>query len=262
MKITSWNVNGIRAILEKWFFQWLEKDSPDILCLQETKAFEHQLPADFRYMMKDYNYVWHAGQKPWYAGVATFYKKTLSLISSKSRFESIEHFHEDGRVVETVFDKFVLLNVYFPNWWEKADGTEMLSYKLAFYDKMTDYIDRIVVSWKHVVVCGDFNICHKEIDIARPKENENSIWFLPVERAKMDELENHWYVDMFRSFHPELKDQYTWRSYRAGARPRNVGWRLDYFWVDKNLVPHIKNMIHQTAVQGSDHCPISLEINL
>ncbi len=260
MKIASRNVNGIRAVLQKWFYDWVNENDRDIICLQETKAFEHQVPAEFRYNMQNYNWVWHSGERPGYAGTATFYKKSLNLVSSKSHFEDIEKFHEDGRVVETKFQDFTLLNIYFPNGWEKADGTEMLSYKLNFYENFIHYINQLRDNWEKVIVTGDFNICHKEIDIARPKENENSIWFLPIERAEMDRLEENWYVDSFRYFNPELRDQYTWWSYRAGARPRNVWWRLDYFRVSKDVLPLILRIQHQTLVEWSDHCPISLEL--
>ena len=228
------------------------------MCIQETKAFETQLPPELSYMMQDYVRIWHAGQKPWYAGVATFVKKNLSLLSTKSHFGDLEHFHEDGRVVEVKLDQFTLFNVYFPNWGEKADGTEMLTYKLDFYHHFLYYINTLKAQWEHIIVCWDFNICHKEIDIARPKENEHSIWFLPIERAELDDLVTNGYVDVFRSKYPDLKDQYTWRSYRAGARPRNVGWRLDYFWVSKNILPQITDVSHQTWVMGSDHCPVSI----
>ena len=271
MKIASRNVNGIRAILQKWFYDRVKKNDRDIICLQETKAFESQLPAEFRYHMQDYNRVRHIWTKPWYSGTATFYKKNLNLISSKSHFEDIEHFHEDGRVVETKFscppDKgevrgFVLLNIYFPNWWDKSDWTEMLSYKLKFYEHFIHYINKLRDQWEKIVTTWDFNICHRAIDIARPEENKNSIWFLPIERAEMDKLIENWYTDIFRHFNPDLKDQYTWRSYRAWARPRNVGWRLDYFRVSQAVVPMIKNIIHQTSVEWSDHCPISLELDI
>ena len=268
MKIASRNVNGLRAVLSKWFYDWVNRDEPDIICLQEVKAFESQLPADFRYHMDNYNRVWHAGEKPGYAGTITLYKKKLKLVSSRSRFEETEHFHVDGRVVETKFQNswpalaaFTLLNIYFPNGGERSDGTEMLSYKLKFYEHFIHYIDKLKDQWETIITCGDFNICHKEIDIARPKENENSIWFLPIERAEMDKLEAHGYADVFRHFYPELKDQYTWRSFRAWARPRNVWRRLDYFRVSKNLLPHIKKITHETAIEWSDHCPIVLELS-
>ena len=260
MKIASRNVNGIRAVVGKWFYDWVKKDDPDIICLQEVKAFEHQLSPEFKYSMKDYNRIRHAGEKPGYAGTATFYKKTLNLISWISRFDDVEHFHEEGRVIETKFQNFTLLNLYFPNGGERADGTEMLSYKLKFYEHFIHYINKLRDKGEKIITCGDFNICHKEIDIARPKENADNIWFLPIERAEMDKLESNGYVDVFRHFNPEKKDQYTWWSFRAGARPRNVWWRLDYFRVSKDVILHIKKIIHETAVEWSDHCPIVLEL--
>ena len=261
MKIVSRNVNGIRAVIQKWFYQWIKQEDPDIICLQETKAFEHQLPAEFRYHMGAYDWVWHAGEKPGYAGTVTLYKKSLSFISWRSIFEEVEHFHADGRVVETKFQEFTLLNIYFPNGGERSDGTEMLTYKLAFYQHFLHYINKLRAAWEKVITCGDFNICHREIDIARPEENKNSIWFLPIERAEMDELEKHGYVDVFRHLHPDLKDHYTRRSYRAGARPRNVGRRLDYFRVSENVLPDIKKITHAITVEWSDHCPIILELS-
>lgn len=261
MKIASRNVNGIRAVIGKGFYDWVKTNDRDIICIQETKAFEMQLPSDFRYYMQDYNRVRHIGQKPGYAGVATFYKKSLKLISSTSHFEEIEHFHEDGRVVETKFEKFTLLNIYFPNGWEKSDGTEMLSYKLKFYDHFLHYINKLRAKGEKIITCGDFNICHTEIDIARPEENKNSIGFLPIERAELDKVQKWWYVDVFRYFNPDARDHYTWWSYRAGARPRNVWRRLDYFRVSDDMLPHIKKITHQTEVEWSDHCPIALELN-
>ena len=271
MKITSRNVNWIRAVIKKWFDEWIKKDNPDILCIQETKAFENQLPPEFKYIMKDYDYVRHSGEKPGYAGTAIFYKKDLKIISSKNSFDWIEEFSEHGRVVEVKFsipltkgDKggfnFTLLNLYFPNGWTRANGTEMLTYKLNFYTKFIDYINKLRDNWENVITTWDFNICHKEIDIARPKENENSIWFLPIERAELDKLEKNWYTDMFRHFNPDLKDHYTRWSYRAWARPRNVWRRLDYFRVSEWVVPKVKKIEHQDQVMWSDHCPISLEI--
>ena len=206
MKIASRNVNWIRAVLQKWFYDRVKKNDRDIICLQETKAFESQLPAEFRYHMADYNRVRHAGTKPWYSWTATFYKKSLNLISSKSHFEGKEHFHEDGRVIETKFSflpvisnnsekslniikwdisttsiwqSFTILNIYFPNWWDKSDGTEMLSYKLKFYEHFIHYINNLRSQWENIITTWDFNICHRPIDIARPEENKNSIWFHP-----------------------------------------------------------------------------------
>lgn len=273
MRITSRNVNWIRAIVNKWFDDWIKKDNPDILCIQETKAFENQIPVELKLIMQDYNYIRHSGEKPWYAGTAIFYKKELEVISSKNHFEEVEKFHEHGRVVEIKFsvsltkgDKrgfdFTLLNLYFPNGGTKADGTEMLSYKLDFYEKFIDYINKLRNNWENIITTWDFNICHREIDIARPEENKNSIWFLPIERAELDKLQNNWYTDVFRHFNPNLKDSYTWWSYRAWARPRNVWRRLDYFRVSDEVLSKIKRIEHQDQVMWSDHCPISLEIDL
>ena len=259
MKIISWNVNGIRAVAQKGFFDWFSQQDADIVCLQETKAFPEQLGFDLK-NPNGYYAVWHTGKTPGYAGVATFSKQ--KPISEKNHFEEITHFHEDGRVVETKFKDFTLLNIYFPNGGDRADGTEMLFYKLKFYEHFLEYIDTLQNQGERVIVCGDFNVCHQEIDIARPKENENSIGFLPVERAWISQIIEHGYVDVFRYFHPTEKDAYTWWSYRSGARPRNVGWRLDYFFVSSDLIDTVVNISHQTDVLGSDHCPVCLELQV
>lgn len=263
MKILSWNVNGIRAVIQKWFFDWVKENDADIICLQEVKAFEIQIPSEIRFHLSDYDYLWHKWTRPWYAWTAIFLKKWIELIEKKSDFDFHE-FSDEWRVTEISFrywEKNIhLLNVYFPNWWDRADWTEMLSYKLDFYEKMRQYVQDIRDNGEEVIICGDFNICHTEIDIARPKENENSIWFLPIERAEMDKLEKDGLVDIFRSLNPDLKDQYTWWSYRGWARERNVWWRLDYFWISPKLLDFVKWMEHQVNVQWSDHCPIFLEI--
>ena len=151
-----------------------------------------------------------------------------------------------------------MINGYFPNWWTRADWTEMLTYKLEFYDKLINYINSLVKEKKEVIITWDFNICHTEIDIARPKENENSIWFLPIERKKITELLENWYIDTFRYFYPEKVNVYSWWSYRWGARPRNVWWRLDYFVVNKAFIDKVSDMIYMTEIEWSDHCPIKL----
>ena len=263
MKILSWNVNWIRAVIQKGFFDWVKENNADIICLQEVKAFEIQMPSEVRFHLSDYDYLWHKWARPWYAGTAIFFRKWMGVIEKKSDFDFHE-FSDEGRVTELVFkygeEIAHLLNVYFPNGWDRADGAEMLSYKLDFYEKMRQYVQSIRDNGEQVIICGDFNICHTEIDIARPKENENSIWFLPIERAEMDKLENDGLVDVFRRLNPDLKDQYTWWSYRGWARERNVGRRLDYFWVSPELFDSVQSMQHQTNVVGSDHCRISLDL--
>ena len=263
MKILSWNVNWIRAIIQKGFFDWINQENPDIICLQEVKAFEVQLPPEIRFYLWDYNYIWHKWTRPGYAWTAIFYKKWIDAIWDKSEFQFAE-FYDEGRVTELMFryKEWIihLLNVYFPNWWSRADWTEMLSYKLDFYEKIRKYIEDIRKSGDDVIICWDFNICHTEIDIARPKENENSIWFLPIERAEMDKLEDDGLIDVFRKLNPKLKDQYTWWSYRWWARERNIWRRLDYFWISPNIIDDIWLMEHQVDITWSDHCPIKLEL--
>ena len=264
MKITSRNVNWIRAVLTKWFCEWAKVDNPDILCIQETKAFETQIPAELKFALNDYNYIRHTWTRPWYAGTAIFYKKWLQVISTKNTFPENPDFHEDGRVTEIIFknndNEIVLLNIYFPNGWTRADWTEMLTYKLNFYEQVIKYINSYRENWKEIIVTWDFNICHEAIDIARPEENANSIWFLPIERAEMDKLNENWYIDVFRFLNPELANKYTWWSYRAWARPRNVWRRLDYFRVSEWIIWKIQDMQHLDKILWSDHCPINLSL--
>lgn len=257
MKIVSWNVNWIRAVAKKWFLDFVKEKDADIYCIQETKAFEEQFLKEL-WEIEWYNYVWHAWERAGYAWTAIFYKKTLEVKDSKKHFDEIEHFHSDWRLTELKLDNFVLLNWYFPNGWTRADWSEMLSYKLDFYDKIIDYANKIVKSWSNVIITWDFNICHREIDIARPKENEDSIWFLPIEREKVSELLSNWYCDVWRELNPEKKDVYSWWSYRAWARPRNVGRRIDYFVVNNAFFDKVKDMNYLTDVMWSDHCPLEL----
>ncbi len=257
MKIITWNVNGIRAVLKKGFKDFLANKKPDIICLQETKAFESQFLAEIG-ELEGYKYVWHSGTRPGYAGSAILYKENLAVSDLKNHFWEIEHFHADGRVTELKCDNFILINSYFPNGGQKVSEENMLDYKLEFYDKMIHYVNTLVASWNNVIMTWDFNICHTEIDIARPKENEDSIGFLPIERKKIDHFLELGYIDTFRHFYPEKRDIYSWWSYRAGARPRNVGWRLDYFIVNQSFIENVKDTIYLADVMGSDHCPVEI----
>lgn len=260
MKIVSWNVNGIRAVAKKGYWDWFKEQDADIICLQETKAFQDQLDAALA-CPPGYHSVWHAGEKPGYAGTVTFSKK--EPITHTSKFEEeLAFFHEEGRVVETKFPSFTLLNIYFPNGGTRANGEERLTFKLYFYAEFLNYIDSLRTKGEKVIVCGDYNICHTEIDIARPKANENSIGFLPIEREWIDRLVEHGWIDVFRHFNPDAQDAYTWWSYRAGTRPNNVGWRIDYFFVSPDLIDKVTHFEHQTEVMGSDHCPVMMEIEV
>lgn len=260
MKIISWNVNWIRAVAKKGFKEFINSEKPDIFCLQETKAFASQFEKDL-WEIEWYNYIWHTWTRAWYAWTAIFYKKDLEIIDLKNDFES-SHFTEDWRVTEIEFfynwEHTVLLNWYFPNWWTRADWTEMLTYKLEFYNELIKYVNKLVSENKKVIITWDFNICHTEIDIARSKENENSIWFLPIERAKVSELLSNGYTDTFRYFYPWKTDIYSWWSYRAWARPRNVWWRIDYFVVNNDFIDSVEDIIYMTDIMWSDHCPVKL----
>jgi len=259
MKIISWNVNGIRSVINKWFREFLKKYDPDIFCLQETKASKEQFLKEIWYI-PDYNYIWHIWKKKWYAWTAIFYKEKLNVLNTKNHFWQIEYFNEDWRITEIELKDFVLINWYFPNGWTKADWTEMLSYKLEFYDKLIDYCNKLVAGWQDVIITWDFNIANTEIDIARPKENESSIWFLPIERAKITEFLNNGYIDVFRHFYKDVKNIYSWWTYRAWARQKNVGWRIDYFFVNKNFIDKVEDIKYLTDVLGSDHCPVMLKL--
>ena len=264
MKILSWNVNWIRAVIQKWFFEWVNENNADIICLQEVKAFEIQIPSEIRFHLSNYDYLWHKWERPGYAWTAIFFRKWLDIVWKQSTFEYHE-FSDDGRVTELSFkylwNTIHLLNVYFPNWWNRADWTSMLPYKLDFYEKIRNHVQSIRNNKELVIICWDFNICHTEIDIARPKENEGSIWFLPEEREEMSKLWKDWLVDIFRELNPWLKDQYTWWSYRWSARERNVWRRIDYFWTSPEILQYVKSVSHQVKVSWSDHCPIMLELN-
>ena len=263
MKIVSRNVNGIRAVLQKGFFDWMKENNADIICLQEVKAFENQIPPEVRFLLAEYEYVWHRGNRPWYAGTAIFFRKGIEVKEKKAEFEE-RSFWEEGRMTQLNFvyqgQEIALINGYFPNGNPRADWTEMLPYKLAFYEQFRMYINVLKAEGKMIIATGDFNICHHPIDIARPEANKNSIGFLPIERAEMDKLKADGYVDVFRWLNPELREKYTRWSYRSGAKERNVWWRLDYFRVAEKVLDWVEWMGHQEEIEGSDHCPIWLKL--
>lgn len=254
MKILSRNVNWIRAVAKKWFVEWMAKEDPDVLCLQETKAFSHQL-TDELLAPHWYSCTRHAGTRAWYAGTAIY---TRSVPSGQMSSFSDECFHADGRVTQVEYNWYTIINAYFPNGWTRADGTEMLTYKLAFYDTMIAHMNHLRAEWKKVVLVWDLNIAHTEIDLARPKSNTTSIGFLPIEREKISELFSHGYVDVFRHNNPEEIDEYTRWAYRAWARDRNVGWRIDYAVIDNALLDEVQSFRHRQDVMWSDHCPVEI----
>lgn len=243
------------------FLDIMKQEDPDIFCLQETKAFEHQKPAEI-WLLPHTHVCRHAGTRAGYAGTAIFSKK--EHINSCNTFDHSEKFHEDGRVTEVELDnKILLINGYFPNGGTRADGTEMLTYKLAFYDELEGYILQRKKEGYEIILTGDMNIVHTEIDIARPKQNQNSIWFLPIERKRIgDFMQTCWLTDMFRYFAPDEIDEYTRRSYRAGARDRNVWRRIDYFMLTEWMMDRAVSFRHRQDIMGSDHCPVELIIDL
>lgn len=254
MKLISWNVNGVRAAVRKGFLEWLEKESPDAMCIQETKA--HVVQLDDKVLHPgDYMGVWSEANRKGYSGTATFLKE--KPLFTQSNFEE-DWLDEEGRVVLTEHEDFYLFNVYFPN---GGSGEERLRYKLDFYDKFLDYIEMYRKRGKGVIVCGDVNTAHKEIDLARPKDNEKNSGFMPIEREWLDKLEDFGYIDTFRLIHPDKAEMYSWWDMKTRSRDRNVGWRIDYFWVSDELKDRVKDAGIMTDTLGSDHAPVWLELD-
>ena len=252
MKILSWNVNGVRAVQKKGFLDWLQVESPDILGLQETKAHPEQLDI-FLLNPPGYHTYWSRPEKKGYSGVAILSKekpKNVSFGYEGARFDS------EGRVVRADYDDFTFLSIYFPN--GKA-REERLQYKLDFYAETMTYIKKLKKKQPRIIISGDYNTAHKEIDLARPKENADVSGFLPIERAWLDDWVNAGHVDIFRKFNQE-SNQYTWWDMKSFARERNVGWRIDYHFVTEALADDVKSAWNMTEKTGSDHCPIAIEL--
>ena len=253
MRLISWNVNGIRAVHKKGLFLgWIEEEQPDVLCLQETKAHESQLPEALT-KVEGYSSWFSTPERKGYSGVALYTKEEPRSVSFGL---GVERFDNEGRTVVADFDDFVLLGIYFPNGKRSA---ERLRYKMEFYDAFLDYVENLRREGRNVVVCGDVNTAHKEIDLARPKENEKISGFLPEERAWMDKFFERGYVDTFRQFHQE-PGNYSWWDTMTRARERNVGWRIDYFFTDADLASSLTDGFILPDVMGSDHCPVGIEI--
>ncbi len=233
---------------------WLEKESPDILCLQETKAHPDQLDAKVL-KAEGYHTFWEYPERKGYSGVALFSKENPLDISTDFGDNVIA---TEGRVIIAAYPRFTLMDIYFPN---GKQGEERLQYKMKFYDVFLSYADRLREQGKKIIICGDVNTAHKEIDLARPKENSKVSGFLPEERAWIDTFISHGYIDIFRKFN-DKPNQYTWWDLKTGARERNVGWRIDYFFVSNNLEPDITDAFLMPKVTGSDHCPIGITVKI
>ncbi|MGD1118734.1 MAG: exodeoxyribonuclease III [Dehalococcoidales bacterium] len=252
-RLLSWNVNGVRAVRNKGFLEWFNRDKPDILCLQETKAQPDQLEDDLK-EISGYNIYWAFPEKKGYSGVALYSQEKPQSV----KYDFGGGIEVEGRVIIAEYPDFTLCDIYFPNGQMNA---ERLAYKMKFYDVFLDYADAMVKAGKKLVICGDVNTAHKEMDLARPKENSKRSGFLPEERAWVDKFIIHGYVDTFRHFHKE-PEQYTYWDMKTGARGRNVGWRIDYFFVSENLLNAVTGAFILPEVLGSDHCPIGITLNV
>jgi exodeoxyribonuclease-3 len=250
-RIFTWNVNGIRACHKKGMMDWLQKESPDILCIQETKARKEQVPPDAQ-APEGYHAYWHSAQRPGYSGVLCYSKK-----KPKEVILGIgdEQFDVEGRCIQLIYNNFALINSYVPN---GSRDLHRVPYKLDYYDALLKRSHTLQKQGLSVIMTGDWNTCHQEIDLARPKANKKSTGFLAEEREWIDKFIDAGHVDTFREEFPELEGAYSWWSNRAGAREKNVGWRLDYYLVDqKSSKRCLGNKIHPDVL-GSDHCPVEL----
>ena len=254
VRILCWNVNGIRAVSKKGFPEWLHRESPDILCVEEIKAQPEQLGKDLR-EPEGYHVYWNWAEKKGYSGVAIFSKDKPTRLQYGF---GVRRFDDEGRLIIAEYPGFILFNTYFPN---GKLSKERLDYKMDFYEAFLEFIDPLLKEDKRLVVCGDFNTAHYEIDLARPKENAKVSGFLPMERAWIDKFVDHGFIDTFRHFNKE-PGQYTLWDLKTRARERNVGWRIDYIFISANLIDALSSASIMPDVMGSDHCPIGAELDL
>jgi len=252
IEIISWNVNGIRAVANKEALQWIDERDTDILCLQEIKALPNQIPPTL-FEKKFQEIHINSAEKKGYSGTATFSTLESDFISTCNDIDTL---HE-GRIIETHYDDIVLFNVYFPNG-QRDD--ERLAYKMEFYDHFLAHCESLREDGKSIIICGDVNTAHREIDLKNPKANAKTSGFLPQERAWIDKLLEHGYIDTFRYVHGDIVDKYSWWSYRHQARIKNVGWRIDYFFISEELAENLEDAFILDAIEGSDHCPVGITI--
>ncbi|MCA8943576.1 MAG: exodeoxyribonuclease III [Planctomycetes bacterium] len=255
MIIASWNVNGLRAAANKGFLEWVDAFGPDVVLLQETKAREEDLPRKL-VSVDGYERHFHAAQRKGYSGVAVYARERPDewLVGIGD-----DEFDTEGRVLGARFGQLLVVSVYFPN--SQQEGRR-LDYRLAFNRRFAQFLDEHRQAGRSVVIGGDFNVAHEEIDIARPKSNTKNPGFLPEERAWMSEFLDDGWVDTWRRRNPDRADVYSWWSYRFGARGKNIGWRLDYMCVDESLWPRVVGAEVLHEVLGSDHCPVTLELEV
>jgi exodeoxyribonuclease-3 len=255
MKIISWNVNGLRALLSKDVLKDVMELQPDVMCLQEIKARPDQLTQAQLDEFAEFSAYWNPAERPGYSGVATFVRKepeNLSFSIGEDRFDI------EGRVIRTDYDNLVLFNLYVPN---GQRDQNRLDYKLDFYGRLLDTCDQLHQEGKQIILFGDMNTAHQPIDLKNPKQNEKNSGFLPEERACIDKYLQHNFVDIYREIYPD-RVQYTWWTYRLNARSRNIGWRLDYYLISSGLANQVVDAVIYEEILGSDHCPVGLELDL
>ena len=253
MRLISWNVNGIRAVQKKGFLEWFKKEQPDMLCLQETKAHPEQLDENLL-NVPGYTAYWSAAEKKGYSGTVIYTKEKPLHVAHGF---GIERFDREGRTVIAEYPSFTLLNIYFPNGKKDQDR---LDYKMDFYTATLDYCHALQKKGKQIVICGDVNTAHTEIDLTYPKENANTSGFLAIERAWIDHLLREGFVDTLREKYPDKPELYTWWDYKTKARERNVGWRIDYFFITDGLKNKLREAFILDTVEGSDHCPLGITL--
>ena len=252
MKIISWNVNGLRAILKNNFLDFLNEYDPDIIGLQETKLQQMQIPNEIT-NLKNYHQFWSFAERKGYSGTCLFSKKPPIKVNYDI---GSEKFNGEGRIIKAEFENFIIFNIYYPNGQMNDDRLE---YKLKFYDQFLSHVETLRKAGKNIIAIGDFNTAHKEIDLTHPKANSKYSGFLPIERAWLDKFVETGYIDTFREFDPS-PEKYSWWSYMGRARDKNVGWRIDYCFVNKEFLPSVKSAFILSEVKGSDHCPVGIEI--
>jgi exodeoxyribonuclease-3 len=255
MRLISWNVNGLRAVHKKGNLEPFLKLYPDVFCLQETKSSPDQLPSEVRDLPGFYSYFASSTIKKGYSGVAIYSKVEPQKVEYGL---GIPEFDVEGRQITAHFKDFSIVNCYFPN---GGRGPERIDYKLRYYDAFLSHCERIRKTQPHILFCGDVNTAHTEIDLARPKENKDTTGFLPIEREWIDTVIRSGYVDTFREANPTKKDAYTYWDQITRARERNVGWRIDYFFASREMQKRVRHTAIHADVMGSDHCPISIEID-
>ena len=255
MKLVSWNVNGLRAVINKGFVEFFKEIDADVFCIQETKMQEDQIDDNIKEIFKGYNTYWNSAEKKGYSGTAIMTKdKPLNVEYGIG----IEEHDKEGRVITLEFDKFYMVNCYTPN---SKRELERLDYRMVWEDAFRNYLIELNKK-KPVIVCGDLNVAHKEIDLKNPKTNRRNAGFTDEEREKMSELLNAGFTDTFRYLYPDKTDMYTWWSYMFKAREKNAGWRIDYFIVSDSIKDKIKESYIYSEIMGSDHCPVGLDIDV